>query len=428
MAQENTQGQPSTQGTPPGELPVVGDKKLFTHTMKDDVARSKTDPAAFVKEMEAKRPFSQFIPPPPVPGTEAPTDKFREVIEPIPERDQPFALPETPAPAPAVPQFEVRIPEKRGGLSATTIILAVVLLLLIGGGAAGYWWFFMRAPQSEVIVQIPEKPAPAPQPIEPQPIPIPAPAPIPEPVPVPEPEPQPVIEPATTTPAVEPVATTTPVMEPVVPPPPPAPIPEPVPAPAPAPEVSAPEAVLALDRTVTIALSAADKNEALAKIQAENAKITDATTAIRYVFTVSDPAGLRYLSGNEALSLLGITVPESIRALASRTDVVGYRSEGTMRYGFASAIASKTQVRSAALAWEQTMLDDLTGLYIEKMYEKPATIAFSTNTYGSFYKRYLNIPAPDTSLDWAASNAHFVVATSKDMIYALLAKAGQPTK
>ena len=99
-----------------------------------------------------------------------------------------------------------------------------------------------------------------------------------------------------------------------------------------------------------------------------------------------------------------------------------------MRYGFASAISNKTTVKSAALAWEPAMLTDLTGLYIEKMYEKPADTSFSTNTYGSFYKRYVNMPSPDISLDWAVSNTHFIVATSKDMIFALLDKAGQSKK
>lgn len=424
MAQENTQGQAPTT-TPPGELPVVGDKKLFTHTMQEDVARSKGDPSAFIKEMEAKKPFSQFIPPAsPNQGGPAPmqnggasADKFREAIDDIPQRDQPFPLPDTHM-EPPVPQFQVRIPTQKSGLSTTTIILVIVLLLLIGGGAAGYWWFFMRTPQSEVVVQIPEKPAPAPQPIEPQPV--------PTPIPAPEPTPIPVEEPATTTPAVEPIATTTPpVVEPVIPPTPVTPPPPVTEAPVPTP---APEAAIMLDHTVTIVLSQVSKAEVIEKLAAENAKITDGTTTIRYVFALATPTGQTYLSSADVASMLGITVPQSIQSLAQRTDLVGYKNAGTVRYGLAAAITNKTTVKSAALAWEKTMLADLAGLYIEKMYEAPATTAFSTNTYLTFYKRYLNMPQPDTSLDWAASNTHFLVATSKDMIFALIAKAGQSKK
>src|SRR3990172_1374555 len=222
----------------------------------------------------------------------------------------------------------------------------------------------MRAKQSEVIVQIPEKPVPAPQPIEPQPIPVP----VPDPLPVTEPKPQPIEEPATTTPAIEPAATTPPpVVEPVIPPP-----PAPVPPPALVEQSIAPEAVLSLDHTVTIALSEINKNEALEKLTAENAKITDSTTTIRYIFTFATPTESRYLSGAEIGDLLGFAVPQSLQSLEQRTDLIGYKSAETMRYGFASAISNKTTVKSAALAWEPAMLTDLTGLYIEKMYEKPA--------------------------------------------------------
>ena len=48
---------------------------------------------------------------------------------------------------------------------------------------------------------------------------------------------------------------------------------------------------------------------------------------------------------------------------------------------------------------------------------------FSSNTYLDFTKRYINLPAPDVSLDWAVSANYFVVATSKDMIFAALDKA-----
>lgn len=418
MAQENTQGQTPASGMPPGELPVVGEKKFFTHTMQEDVAKSKGDPASFIKEQEAKKPFAQFIPPvspsqggpAPMPADETSADKFREAIEDIPHRDQPFPFPEGQTEPPAVPQFQVRIPTGGRALGATTIILTAVLVLLIAGGAAGYWWFFMRTPQSEVVVQIPEqKPAPVPEPIVPQPV--------PEPVPVPEPTPQPIEEPATTTPATEPVATSTPAAaEPITPPP------------APVVQTPAPDAVLALDRTVTITLSQPDKKEALEKIAVENAQITDGTATIRYVFVLPAPTGQHYLSGAETAQLLGLAVPEGLWPLAQRTDLVGYKNAGTMRYGLASAITNKTRVKSAALAWEKTMLDNLASLYMEKAYEKPAHPVFATNTYLSFYKRYLNMPQPDVSLDWAVSNNFFIVATSKDMVYAVLNKAAQVKK
>ncbi|MBI5913008.1 hypothetical protein HY839_01040 [Candidatus Azambacteria bacterium] len=411
MNQDNKigQGAPSTSGAP-GELPVVGEKKFFTHTMQEDVMRAKMDPASFAKEIAAKKPFSEYIPPVSAPKEPEIADRFREPIEGLPDRDQPFPLPDTKTEREGDQPFQIRIPQKRGATSATTIMLAVVLLVLVAGGGAAYWWFFMRTPAAEVIVQIPEqKAAPQPQPAPVIPV-------QPEPEPEPEPQPEPIA--TTTEPIVmpEPVATTTP---PVVTPP---------PAPIQTPEPALPEAVITLDRTAIIEVAKLDKALLLEAMAAENIKITEGKATIRYAVKLVTGSEKRFLTGNETAQLLELSVPADLSKLMNASELIGYKSGASFRYGFASAIQDKTNVKNAAIAWERAMLDDLAALYIEKAYQKPATIAFSTNTYFDFYKRFINMPQPDVSFDWAVSPRYFVIATSKEMIYAVLDKARQPGK
>ncbi|MEK7493584.1 MAG: hypothetical protein AAB630_00345 [Patescibacteria group bacterium] len=397
----------------PGGLPVVGEKKFFTHTMQEDVAKAKMDPAAFIKEVAAKKPFSEYIPPVSTPKEPSLSDKFREPIEDLAGRDQPFPLPDTKTEGGDQP-FQIRIPQKRSTISATTIILMIVLVLLVAGGGAAYWWFFMKTPATPVVVQVPEQkvtPQPQPKPVTPV---------QPEPEPQPEPELQPEPEPiATTTAPVippAPVATTTP---PVITPP---------PAPIQAPEPTAPSAVVTLDHTATIELTKLDKTILLEKISSENAKITKEKATIRYVIKLTTPTEKKFLTGAEAAQLLGLLISADLSKLMSASELIGYKSGASFRYGFVGAIQNSASVKSAALAWESTILDDLTALYVEKPYQKPATIVFSANTYFEFSKRYLNMPQPDMSLDWAVSSRYFVTATSKEMIYAVLDKARQPGK
>ncbi|MCR4322812.1 MAG: hypothetical protein NUV61_01865 [Candidatus Azambacteria bacterium] len=416
MDQNNKTGQEvSSTGGAPGELPVVGEKKFFTHTMQEDVARAKMDPASFAKEVASKKPFSEYIPPVSSPREPEIADKFREPVEDLMGRDQPFPLPDIKSEGEGSQPFQIRIPQKRRAANITTVILIAVLLILVAGGGAAYWWFFMRAPAPEVVVKIPEPqvvPQQQPTPVIPVQL---EPAPEPEPPIIQELEPEPIA--TTTEPVVipEPVATTT---QPELTPPPPLEVSEP----------ATPEAVIALEHTALIEITRLDKALLFEKIQAENTKIVSENATIRYAVKLSTESEKRFLTGEEVVTLLGVLVPADFWKLTSNAELIGYKQGASLRYGFAATIQNKTSVKNAALSWEGTMLNDLTALYIEKAYQKPEVVVFSTNTYFDFYKRFINMPEPDTSLDWAVSSRYFVTATSKEMIYAVLDKARQPVK
>lgn len=411
MDQNNkTTGEGSPANGAPGELPVVGEKKFFTHTMQEDVARAKMDPSSFIKEIAAKKPFSEYIPPAASPQKTEGSDKFRELIEDIPGRDQPVTLPDEKPLGQNEQPFQIRVPQKRSSTSATTLILMAVLLMLVAGGGAAYWWFFMRTPVEQVVVKIPE------QKVIPQPIPAPVIPVQPEPEPEPEPEPQPEPEPKP-----EPIATTT---APIIPS---APVATST-APVLITEPVAPEAVIMLDRLITIELAKLDKTLLLEKLASENAKIKEGKATLRYAIKLVTGTEKRFLTSDETAKLLGLSIPADLAKLMSAHELIGYKNGASFRYGIAGAIQNKTSAQTATLAWEKTMLTDLAPLYIEKTYQTPDPVVFSENTYFDFFKRFINMPQPDVSLDWAVSSRYFVVATSKEMIFAILDKARQPNK
>lgn len=418
MDQQNTPPTPNNTSNninpPPERLPILENKKVITHTMKEDIAQAQSHSGltAGGEALSAQKPFSANIPPPPLPPiaekTQSDQDAFRESInDRLAERDQAFPIPGMSDQDQTPEQFKIQIPQTRSGLNPTTIILVAVLAILIAGGGFGYYWFFVK---ESVVIIPPTNQAPIP----PAPIPVPIiPTPPPEPLPIPiEPEPILIPPPATSTP---PIATSTP---PVIKPTPPPVIIEP----------TKPQAILSLDQDIVIEITKIDKTAALEKIKTENSKISKIKASVRYAFKLSNDTEKRFLTARETAQMLGLTLSQEFWQSSDGFDFIGYKNEKIMRYGLAVNIKTgKDQFKNFAGKWETSILDDLNALYIEKSYAKPKTIVFSENTYLDFYKRFVNMPLPDISFDYAISDKYFITATSKEMIYAILDKTKSET-
>lgn len=423
---------PATQPAPdaPGSLPVLEQKTFLTHTMEEDVQKAKG--GGYVAEhKEAEKPFTRNIQPPTPPAPPAPahSDPFREPTGEIPpDRDQPFPIAgNTPEVQNGEQKFQIYVPKKSKGPGTLTLVLTLTLALLLAGGGFAYYWFFMKEPASAPAqITPPATPEPVPtQPvIEPEPEPT---APEPEPEPVPAPEPVIIIEPPVVATSTEPIVEPTPTSS--------APVVEPTPTPVVTPtppvpvivEPTATQSLIAVDRTVVITIAALTDSDAFTKIALENAKITEDNIVIRYLFKLSTDTEKRFLTQQETASLLKLAIPAGYWEQSANTEIIGYKNLGSFRYGLVSSITNKAAMQSVASAWEKTAVDDLKALYVEKAYVKPSPMVFSSNTYLDFTKRYSNLPAPDVSLDFAISAKYFVIATSKNMIFAVLDKTKAAT-
>ena len=398
FAKFNKPSSPPQAPLPPGALPILENAEMLTHTMKEDMMKAQ-GVAGAGNEAPKKTPFSETIPPPPLPpnlqNNSLQPDIYRESLE--PKHSGVEAVPTPSEESEEEKQkLKIFIPSQKRNLSASTVILSIVLVLLIAGGGLGYYFFFVQDQSGEQVAV--ETPTPTPVPIPPQPIPIVEPQ--PEPTPIPEPIPEPIIEPT------------------------PEPIPEPTPPPIPQPipEPNIPQAAAQLDQTVVIEVDVLNKQAILSKLSLENAKVAGEKVAVRYLIKLSNASEKKFLAPKEWADLLELKFPANFWQYASGVELIGYKSGNTWRYGLIAKINNKDQVKDMAGNWQNAILTDLKPLYIEKTYTLPTKPVFSENSYFDFYKRYINLPTPDISMDYAISPDYFVVATSKDMIYSLLAK------
>lgn len=379
---KSTPPEPPKVPTPPGALPVVENAEILTHTMKEDIL--KTQGMGGVRnEPPKKTPFSEDIPAPPLPPNmrqdKSQPDMYMESVESEHAKIETIPMPPE-AQGEDEQKLKIFIPLQKRNLSVSTIILSAILVLLIASGAMGYYFFFIKDQLASEQVSI-ETPIPAPAPIpQPAPQPEPAPEPIPEPQPTPEPEPQPI------------------------------------------PEPPAPQAIAPLDQTVIIEIGDLSVQALSSRFAGENAKIAGDKVTLRYLIKLSTESEKRFLTPKEWTAMLGLKLPADFWQYASGMDLVGYKSGNVWRYGLIAKTNNKDKVKEIADNWQNIILTDLKSLYIEKMYAPPTKLVFSENAYFDFYKRYINLPTPDISLDYAVSVDYFVIATSKEMIYALLAK------
>lgn len=129
-----------------------------------------------------------------------------------------------------------------------------------------------------------------------------------------------------------------------------------------------------------------------------------------------------YLSLNQSLSMLGLTMPQNVSSEISDGEILVYSQNGKMRYGFAAKISGGLQTLDAMNTWEATMVNDIQPLLIDVSPTKPQDGIFRDNFYESFIKSYFNFVESDTSIDWGISDDKklLIVATSKDMIYEII--------
>lgn len=417
----NKPSAPPQAPLPPGALPIVENMEMLTHTMKEDMIKAQ-GVAGAGNEAPKKTPFSETIPPPPLPpnlqNNNPQPDMYRESLESKHPGVEAVPMPSEESEE-EKQKLKIFIPTQKRNLSPSTIVLSIALVLLIAGGGMGYYFFFIIQDRSgeQVAVETPiTPPEPAPAPISSQPAPIPDPEPIPEPIP--EPEPQLIIEPIPEpTPIPEPIQEPEPIIEPI-----PEPTIPPQSEPQPIPEPAIPQAAAQLDQTVIIEIGALDKQMMLSKLSLENAKLAGEKVTVKYLIKLSTPSEKRFLAPKEWADLLELKFPANFWQYISGMELVGYKSGNTWRYGLIAKINNKDQVKDVMGNWQIAILTDLKPLYIEKTYTLPAKLMFAENSYFDFYKRYVNLPTQDISMDYAISSDYFVVATSKDMIYSLLTK------
>ncbi|MBI3671500.1 hypothetical protein HY249_01760 [Candidatus Azambacteria bacterium] len=400
---------PSQNTNAPSGLPVIGDKKIETHTMQQDLKQPGAPAPAIVSSAETIMPSEKpKIPEPPKPpifqaGAEikkpSPFDKFRKpqgvapeipdiskLKEMMPKIAAESAIPERkPATETVMPKKEMKpispeikklaieIPGEKS--RAPMIVAFVTIIILVAGGAGfGYYWFFAKEkPQQKTTTEQPVK--------EQQP----------EVITVPPPVVQ------------QPEAITTPVVE--------------IPAPIVMPEPEAPRTDIAFAQTVITTSSQKNAIELIQNMKADSRSITGNGVITRHLFKLSNDAEKRFIIGKELLEALGVMLPNTVWSYISDVEFISYKLDSSIRYGVIAKSQNKEAVMTALRNWDIQAVTDMKPLFMGEPITMPEAPKFSENTYLDFLKRYINLKTPEISIDIAASDKYFIIATSKDMIF-----------
>ncbi len=367
MAQNNK----SNNQTTPDNLPILDEEKFEIHTMQDDLKRREKDSLKDNTGLsdEPKQPKKR---------TESKIFSKKENVSPFGDKKSFNSVSNTKSKSTINPE-DIKIPSKT---RSNIIILAgsVFILLLLVALGVFYWYSKQqmvkdnKKPQdSEVTVSIP--------------------APKVENVQQPKPKEE-VVEKQKEQPKL--------------------------------PEPTQPEPVLAFQNLQIIEVKFKDKNAFLNQIKQREIEIPGSSVITRYLFKVSNEKEKRFITNKELFNLLQVNLPIGVWNYIENVDFISYKIGNDIRYGFIAKINNKKALKSELdKVSANDLIDDFKVLYMGNPLVVPQNPKFSENKYLNFDKVYINLPKPTLSLDIALSDKYFVVATSKDMIYAVLVFASE---
>jgi len=137
----------------------------------------------------------------------------------------------------------------------------------------------------------------------------------------------------------------------------------------------------------------------------------------------------KYIDLDTFLTVTGIIFPESIQQIISSSSpdkidnytLFSYSQETGRRLGLVIKINQENVNLSEALkAWESSIRNDLTPLFLQDEIPSPATEEFQDNFYKGVGIRYINFPTPELSIDYAVIGGKLIIATSKESAYAVI--------
>lgn len=128
-----------------------------------------------------------------------------------------------------------------------------------------------------------------------------------------------------------------------------------------------------------------------------------------------------FFSLNEFFKELQVSVPPyALVELKDNYTLVIYSQNNKKHLGLVIEAKNIDNLKQQLRFWEQTMVDDLKNLLLDKNGSQAATIGFQDNVYKDTAIRYINFPEPDLTIDYAIINNLFILSTSKESMYKII--------
>lgn len=111
--------------------------------------------------------------------------------------------------------------------------------------------------------------------------------------------------------------------------------------------------------------------------------------------------------------------------MTSKYNLVAYTEGESGRLGLILEVNDVQSVKEILLDWEQTIVDELTHLYLDNSLDvnKASSEDFIENVYSGVSIKYINFPSPDSSLEYAIAGNKLIFSTSKNSTFSLIDRA-----
>ncbi len=186
------------------------------------------------------------------------------------------------------------------------------------------------------------------------------------------------------------------------------------------PEPQIPASSIYFDQTIITSVDEKNKSKLIENLRMDSSQLTGKGTVTRHLFKISNPNEKSFIPTIEFLKTIGIIIPSDVVSEINSIEFVSYKIDSKTRYGIIAKISTKEKVLAKMKDWENKAISDLKQLFMGESLILPEDPKFSENEYLDFIKRYINLSSTDLSLDYAVSDKFLIIATSKDMMYALI--------
>jgi hypothetical protein len=204
--------------------------------------------------------------------------------------------------------------------------------------------------------------------------------------------------------------------------------PESFPEPEPQPQAQTPEpstSLIPVDETKIISLSIETSVFNLLKQEAETDQLINTFKRIAILKTETE-----FLSLNELFQELEIIVPPyALTELGPDYTLVLYNQDEGKRLGLITQVKNSENLKTQLTNWEQTMLNNFQNFYIDDQPGQKETETFQDDIYSPDGEagqktaiRYINLPTPDLTINYAIVNDLLIISTSKELIYTIIDK------
>lgn len=128
-----------------------------------------------------------------------------------------------------------------------------------------------------------------------------------------------------------------------------------------------------------------------------------------------------HLSLTKIFQRLRINIPPyALAELKENYNLILYSQNGKTRLGLITEIENPENLKEQLRFWEETMFNDLKNMFLGEIPGGAATSEFQDNVYKETAIRYLNLPDPDLTIDYAIVNNLFVLTTSRESMYRII--------